>query len=55
MLDLNLKQNVKGEVSTLGFGAFFALFSITTIDCAFALICFEALCFTRGSIWCLYP
>lgn len=54
MLDLNLKKNVKGDVSTLGFEAFLALFSIITIDCAFELIYFEALCFTRESIWCLY-
>lgn len=50
MLDLNLKQKVKGKVNTLRLGAFFALFITITIDCAFELICFEALCFTRESI-----
>lgn len=41
---------MKGKVNTLRLGAFFALFSTITIDCAFELICFEALCFTRESI-----
>lgn len=35
IVDLPLKQNVKAEVHTLGFEAFFALCRIITVDSAF--------------------
>lgn len=38
ILDLSLKQNMKGDINTLGPGAFPALFSIVTTDCAFELL-----------------